>query len=258
MLFVPTAEQLYQTKLPNLLVAGCSYVWNNSEEHACAWPYYIQDIMGFSQVFDCSQSGGGPDNVFNSVVNEVSINTKISKDNTMIIIMWPELCRTDVVATTDVTKDYHHMSLYHFNEKFSNLSIYNSGDGKTLVGSLSKLYKRIVSTDAQEYQSLIKIIALSGFLKSEGYRHLFLSWKKIDRDALIEHGISEEMINVALDKISTLIELYDYTESTNQRIPGDGHPTPDAHISWAREFLAPYLQLHFSDVISSKRAESIA
>lgn len=106
----PAVDALGQCNLPNLLVAGCSYVWNNSAEHVCTWPYYLQDILNMHQVLDGSQSDGGPDLVFNFVVNEITTNTTINVSNTLVIIMWPELSRTDVIV--EHSKDIDRYSLY--------------------------------------------------------------------------------------------------------------------------------------------------
>ena len=248
--YQPAVDILGQCDLPNLLVAGCSYVWNHSEEHVCTWPYYLQDVLGMAQVIDCSQSGGGADLVFNSVINEITTSATINAANTLVIVMWPDLSRTDVIVEHSEEIDrYHHMSLQHFSEKFCNLSLFNrTVDVKERISKLALDYKKIVSPTAQEYESLIKILGLASFLSEKKFRWLFMPWKTIDRSNLISSGIPGNVI-AALDLFADILPLDDYTHETAQRIPNDGHPTSEAHLRWTKQHLFPYIANKWSSVI---------
>ena len=238
----PSVAALGQCDLPNLLVAGCSYVWNNSEEHVCSWPYYLQDILDMHQVFDCSQSGGGPDLVFNSVINEITTNATINASNTLVIVMWPELSRTDVIVEHSKEIDrYHHTSLQLFTEKFCNLSIFNDTTyDKDPISEMASDYKKIVSPTAQQYESLIKILGLAALLSERKFQWLFMPWKTMSRSDLHSDGIPASMIS-ALDLFEDILPLDDYADKTGQRIPNDGHPTSEAHLLWTRQHLLPCL-----------------
>jgi len=241
--------QTVQSDLPNLLVAGCSYVWNNSEEHICTWPYYLKDIAGFDQVFDCSQSGGGPSNVFNCIINEITSNSSITNQNTLVIVMWPELWRTDVITeTSNEVEKYHFMSMQKLNDYFCNLSIFNEiTSPKNIFDKLALDYKKIVSAYGQEYESLLKIIALKSFLECNQYKHIFMPWKTYDSTQLSNHGIDISIINSAISTFDDILPLEDYTGIIDSRVPNDGHPTPDAHLQWTREFLIPLILKKFSN-----------
>jgi hypothetical protein len=95
----------YSTEFKNLLVSGCSYTFNNSENHICSWPYYLRDLAGFNEVYDCSQSGAGSNHIFNSIINEIETNININIQDTLVIIMWSGLTRTDVIAEQDITAE---------------------------------------------------------------------------------------------------------------------------------------------------------
>jgi len=250
LVYQPAVERLGGSVLHNLLVAGCSYVWNNSEEHVCTWPYYLQDILGMHQVFDCSQSGGGPNLVFNSVINEITTNARIDASNTLVIVMWPELARTDVIVENSGDIDrYHNMSLQRFTEKFCNLSIYNgiSDDGDR-ISKLAIDYKKIVSPTAQQYESLIKILGLASFLAERKFQWIFMPWKSMDKSGLRLDGIPESIIS-ALDLFEDILPLDDYADHTQQRIPNDGHPDTEAHLVWTRQHLLPCLTSKWPSLI---------
>jgi hypothetical protein len=251
LLYVPSTPAIGQSDLPNLLVAGCSYTWNNSEEHACTWPYYLVDSLGFNQVYDCSQSGSGPDLTFNSVINEILTCPTIQPDNTMIIVMWSELSRTDVITNLDRDiKNYHNMSLYQLNDFYCNFSIFNDTDSRdTLLDKLSYQYKRLVPFSAQQYQSLLKIIGLSAFLDKMKFKYMFISAWPVDQENLLKNHIPKKVIDNAINLFDPVMSLDHYAGLHQMRIPNDRHPTPDAHLKWTKEHLVPAIYKKFPNQI---------
>jgi len=228
----------HTTKFKNLLVSGCSYTYNNSDTHLVTWPFYLRDIAGFKEVHDASQSGAGSNHIFNSVINEIETNSNINATDTLVIIMWSGLPRTDVIAETYITKTHHTMSNYEFNDKFSTLSI-SVDDSNTLITKLGQQYKKIVSSDAQILESSFKIIALQAYLEKYGFKYVMLNWMDQAPELnTLNISIKERVLSI-FDPVKTLDE---YAQDTQQRIPNDGHPTPTAHLSWVREYLIPYLE----------------
>lgn len=227
----------HSAKHDNLLVSGCSFTYNNSDKHVCTWPYYLRNHANYKQVFDCSQSGAGSNHIFNSTVNEIETNRNINSDNTLVIIMWSGLTRTDVVATQEITKDWHSMSNYCFDEKFSTLSIFNQPIGKDL-DTLCKIYKTYVDTDAQIYESLIKIIALKNYLENKEFDYVFTSFQ----DPLLELSrVNSSMTIRTWNSIKEIDYLREYALSTN-RLDMTDHPTPECHAQWTREKLIAELE----------------
>ena len=237
--FAPLAKPRFQ----NLLVSGCSFTYNDSDQHICSWPYYMRDLGGFSQVLDCSQSGAGNNHVFNSVVNEIETNPAVAADNTVVIVMWSGLTRTDVIATPDITRKWHSESNYHFNNWFSTFSIFNrpQGSGYRALEELCQLYKRTVSVDAQVYESLIKMIALRAYLDQRGFESVALSWK----DPALEYhnrNIDQCIIDSAVQTLDTTVEYLDsYAQRHCEQAP-DGHPTGAGYLGWTRNCLLPAMQ----------------
>jgi hypothetical protein len=228
----------HTTQFKKLLVSGCSFTYNNSDSDICSWPYYLRDLAGFEQVYDCSQSGAGSNHVFNSVINEVETNPDINVQDTLVIIMWSGLTRTDVIAEQDVTKSWHHMSNYCFDDQFATLSIRNSVDKSTPLDQLCRQYKKLVSVDAQVYESLIKIVALKAYLDQKGFRSIITSWK--DPQSELENTtIARNIVDSALSTLNNIKYLDSYAVNLKET---DGHPTPDAYLGWTREHLLPYLE----------------
>lgn len=230
----------YTSVLPNLLVAGCSFTFNNSETDACSWPYYLRDIAGFDEVFDCSQSGAGNNLIFNSIINELETNKNLNKDNTLVIVAWSGMSRTDVVADIDVAKKWHPMSNYQFDENFGNFSIFNSTDGKEDIDQFCKTYKKIIGIDSQIIESCFRIIALKSYLENKKINHVFATYKELDSDLKIAGSALREATKICFSDLSSIQEHASEFESDGQ------HPTPNSYLSWSRECLLPYLVSNYS------------
>jgi hypothetical protein len=233
----------FSVKFPNILVSGCSYTWNNSEEHVCTWPYYLQKIAGFTQILDCSQPGGGSNHIFNSVINEIETNPIITTDNTLVIVMWSGLSRTDVIAETGIVKKSRIFDNgYNFNGDYSTLTIFkNPSKDLTSHDEFIEFYHRyskIISPESQIYESYIKIIALDHYLRSLGFSYFFLNWENLDQ----QFNSDIPLYHRARDLISPLKTLGEFADDNDMRIPNDGHPTADCHLRWCREILIPFLK----------------
>ena len=231
-------QSTHQTGFKKLLVSGCSYTWNNSEQHACSWPYYLRDIGGFDQVIDCSQSGAGSNHIFNSVINEIETNVAVDKHNTVVVVMWSGLTRTDVIGTQDITAPWHHMSNYNFDQRFATLSISNQTSNNNPLSVLCQQYKRLIDTDAQIYESMLKILALDCYLKEKEFDFIFTSWM----DPVSElNRINSTLSTKVVDLLSSIPYLDEYVRQKKQK-ELDGHPTPDGYLGWTRQHLIPYLE----------------
>jgi 5-methylcytosine-specific restriction endonuclease McrA len=218
------------SKYSNLLVSGCSYVYNNSDDKVATWPYYLRFLINFDEVYDCSQSGAGANHVFNSIINELETNKNLTSSNTLVIVMWPNLSRTDVIAETTVTKPWHFMSNYNFNTDFSTLSIFRTlPNSSTELEKLCKQYSMLISPEAQIYESCLKIIALQQYLISKSFDYIFLSWEPVQTTAF----------NLPFDNC---LSLGEFADTVDMRIPGDGHPTTEAHLQWCNKHLIPLLE----------------
>ena len=230
-------EQTHTTRYKKLLVNGCSFTCNNSDHDICSWPYYLRDLVGFEEVVDCSQIGAGTSHIFNSTVNEIESDSTLTPDDTLVIIMWTGLTRTDVVATQDITKPLHPISNYNFDDKFSTLSLLQ-GSGDRALQNLWQQHNQLVDTDATIYEGLLKIIALEAYLKHKGFRFLFLSWK--DPSTQLDR-IQSPLVACVYSFLDPVRYLDEYSLTNQQRESNSGHPSPDGYLGWTRSCLIPYL-----------------
>jgi len=233
------------SRFKNVLVSGCSFTFNPSSTEQQTWPYYLRDLCGFEEVYDASQMGAGTNHIFNSIINEIETNKNINSESTLVVIMWSSLQRTDVIATTDITKDYHRSSNYNFDNTFSTLSIFNkameSRHGK-LQEDLCKIYKRVVSPTAQIYESILKILALRSYLIEKNFSFVFTNfYDPIWEFELIQSTLTSK-VSQYFDIKNKQHNLGDFFRITNQlALPIDAHPTPECHHRWTKEVLIPCL-----------------
>jgi len=229
-------DQTHTCRYDNLLVSGCSFTFNNHNEEICTWPYFLQEYANLN-VLDCSQSGAGSNHIFNSIVNEIESNKTITNQNTLVVIMWSGLTRTDVIATNEITKDWHFMSNYNFNDVYSTLSIFNDTDDRSLLGDLCRDYKKLVTFDAQVYESLLKVIALKNYLENKNFDFVFVNWMDQTEDLNL---VDTSLVNKFNECIVNIKSLDNYALENNIQ-EEDGHPKPIAHKEWTEKYLIPLL-----------------
>jgi hypothetical protein len=226
--------------------------YNNSDVDICSWPYYLRDLANFKSIYNVAQAGAGTTHIFNSIINEVEYNEKISPEDTQIIVMWSGLTRTDTISTQDITTPWHNyisagynasamnyksnsLYTYHFNDQFATLSLFNGARGKTPMDDLCRSYKRHVSTDATIYESMLKIKSLKGYLDNKGFNSIFTIMYDPSEDLkIIDKTINE------LDDIPYLLEFATEQRLLEGGVTG-GHPVPDGYLRWTKEHLIPYL-----------------
>jgi hypothetical protein len=104
------------------------------------------------------------------------------------------------------------------------------------VEQFREQYHRLIGTQGQVLESAVKLISLAGYLDSRGFDYVFLDWDDTRPVQQID-----QMNPWAQGRFAAVETLGNWATRTGQRIPNDGHPSPDAHLSWTRELLIPYL-----------------
>lgn len=226
------------TRYPNLLAAGCSYTYNNSESCSVTWPYYLRDLAGFDQVWDCSQSSSGYNRAHTATVVELETNTALTRDNTLVVVMWSGNERVDITCERALAHDISTMPAPDLGWGLSTLGLSRqprSGENQQWA-QLSRQYHGLITSKSQALESTVALISLAGYLDSRGFDWVFLDWDDT-RPTIRLPGMDPW----AQGRFADVETLGSWATRTGQRIPGDGHPSPDAHLSWTRDCLIPYL-----------------
>jgi len=238
----PVFQQQYKTNFRNLISLGCSFTYNNSNEHICTWPYYLKDLIGLNSVQDLSMPGSGANQAFHSLIHDVETNPDIDCRKDLFIFMISGAERTDIIADKKLCFDWLSttpggaLDPFEFNESLATFSIYNLTNNKNHLENLCKQYKSTFGLNGQVLESALKIIAMHDYLKFKNATFLFIKgWDELGFDCI------EDSLQLKLSQYITDVKtLGKFSIETNMKEP-DGHPSPGCHLTWTQEYLIPLL-----------------
>lgn len=241
-------DETHSTHFTKMLVSGCSFTWNNSEKHICTWPYFAASLMQIdtANVYDCSQGASGSAHLLWSVINEIETNPDITAQDTLIIVMWPGLTRTDVIGNAGESVQWHpEKCAYHYNKDYGSIALHNnkiSIDASRSNSNLNKLnlaYKTAIGQDAQIYQSCLNIIALDNYLSNNGYKNCMLTWHDPQYALdLVDKALAEKVSNLIVNNVES---LGSWARRNNMLSEDRFHPSVQGHKEWTQQILMPLL-----------------
>jgi hypothetical protein len=236
----------YNFNIKNLIVSGSSFTYNNSDQDACTWPYYLRDVGGFSTVYDTSMPGAGNYHVSNSLQWAIE-NTQVNLDDSLVIVMWSLPTMDDYICP------YSNSSTrYPFSFKYSDsvLSGITGGTDANNKGNTNEAFKEFSLTKTYESRAIenyLYILSLWNYLTVNNYKFLFLNGMNFSLPArAITFDIKKYLsttIKKNLDKMfPNIITPYEFA-LRNDFLGEDGfHPSPDGHLEWTKQVLLPKLQ----------------
>jgi hypothetical protein len=228
----------------NLLVSGCSFTYNNSEEHVITWPYYLRDLAQFENVFDCSCPGAGNRHIQQSAILALENNPQLTADNTLVIIMWSGYDRDDlIVDPLSMIKNYPDRYYYS-----ADASVGMSGGllGESNLITGLDFVKKIKNLPARALDNYVNIVTLYHYLKEKGFKFVFTEFSTPgtlkDLNFEITDYLEENLRTKFTQIVRTLTpNLGDYALATNQLSNDNYHLGTEAHLEWVRKILIPSL-----------------
>lgn len=229
----------------NLIVSGCSFTYNNCDASSVTWPYYLKDLCGFDQVFDCSLPGAGNQHISSSLQWALEIEEP-DPNNSLIIVMWSGYMRDDYICPTSNVNDYYPFNFAYSKNVISGITggMHEDSKGNT-CGGLKKL-SMTKTVESRAIENYLYISSLFNFLTAKGYKFLFLDY--LDRSLIGEQDFElkkylPKSINIKLKKYITKIpDLYTWAVKHNMLFDDQFHPSPDGHLDWTKKILIPKLQ----------------
>jgi len=241
----------YNFQLKNLVVSGCSFTSNTSEDCAVSWPYYLRDLGGFDKVISTALPGAGNYHIAKSL--QWTIETQQpDPDNSLIIVMWSGNDRDDIIVNSEfIKKDYlkkeSAASKFDFSENVgSGITGGISGESNLNLHFFKDL-NYIKSKKSRAIENYLIISSLWQYLMSHNYKFLFLNYldlslpnRTLDFD--ITEYLPQSLINKYRSFFSNVPNIYSWCLEKDLLWHDDFHPSPDGHLHWTRNALIPSLK----------------
>ena len=239
-------DEIHNFGFKNLIVTGCSFVYNNHDSSAVTWPYYLRDMGGFDNVLDTSMPAAGNYHIANSLQWAIEMD-RPNVDNSLIIVMWSGNDRDDYICPiTNLTT-----SSLQFNYDNYVATGVTGGSADNNTGNTKQGLKILAQTKTHKSRAIENYLYISGlwsFLTAAGYKFLFLNYmnrnlpnrtKDFDITKFLEKPLQKKFNSMMLN----VTDPYTYALKNNLLLTDDFHPSPDGHLAWTRDILLPQLQL---------------
>jgi hypothetical protein len=234
----------------NLIVSGCSFTYNNHENSAVTWPYYLKDLGGFDQVLDCSLPGSGNHHICNSLQWAIELD-KPDPNSSLVIVMWSGYDRDDYICPETNIKTFTVNNLespFKFNYSKNVASGITAGMNNNC--NTKKSFKEFTETKSLESRGIENYLYITGlynFLQNNGYKFLFLDY--LDRSIpsrttdfeiikFLPPTIKKNLSNM----MTKIIDPYTWAVKYDFLTEDDFHPSPNGHLDWTQKVLLPKLQ----------------
>ncbi len=238
-------DQVIDLGFENLVVGGCSFTYTNPTQVPVSWPYYFRDLAGFNEVYSCAMPGAGNNFISKSIVWGLE-NSKLSPDQTMVVVMWSGHDREDAIFSADAV-DKNANFVYNYTDNVC----HGSTGGASREGDMTLNWwgyrdiHKYKSFESRAVENAIWKIQLKKYLDASGYKSIFVDFLDPSvPNRTNNFDIVKFLPDTIKDTYSSIMdEIQDpYSFSLKRMLLSDDdfHPSPDGNLAWTREILIPY------------------
>ena len=227
----------------NLVVSGSSFTYNNSNQDACTWPYYLRDLGGFKSVYDTSLPGAGNSHIATSLQWSLE-NHYIDPANSLVVVMWAFNNTDDFVVSSAATKKYPFQ--YHYTKSVQSGIVGGAENYRTQRPAnlgITPNIGQLKCPQSRAVENYLAIVALKAYLTQRGYRSVFLaagsSLALRNNDFEIEDHLDPQLAQRLTSHYLPVQDLFDYCLYYDYLESDMLHPSPTGHWNWWRERLVP-------------------
>jgi len=237
-------DTIYDFGLSDLIVGGCSFTYNNHEQAACTWPYYLRDFGGFNQVYDCSMVGGGNGHTARAVLLAIEQNNFDPK-KTLVVVQIAGNDRDDYIV------DPAHINDYAFEYRYADNAVIGITGGQNIANFANP--EPIVSVhqmknrSCRSLENFVNLVSLDSYLALNGFSAIFFEYRDYSLPGRDKNFDPREYLLPTLTKryeklVSVVPEnFYRFCLKNDLLESDDFHPSADGHLIWTRQCLLPYL-----------------
>lgn len=237
-------SKIHQFNFENLVVGGSSFTDNNHETQPVAWPYYLRDLGGFSDVLDCSMPGAGNYHISTSMQWAME-NHNIDPSKNLVIVMWSGNNMDDCLSARQDIKDSYPVRFQYNSEVCSGITGGISAEGN-LNSRKFKEYTLTKTPQTRAIENFLHILSLYNYLKVNNFSYVFLhhlNWSLPSRanDLDIRPYLPKNLVNQYNKMFAEIVTPYEFALKNGLLWDDDFHPSPDGHLIWTKTILLPKL-----------------
>jgi hypothetical protein len=242
-------DTVYNLGIKNLIVSGCSFTYNNHEDVAVAWPYYLKDLGGFDTVFDCSLPGAGNHHISNALIWGLE-SDRPDPSKSLVVVMWSGCDRDDCILPKSIVNNKYPFLFSYSDTVYTGItggqSARASGNGSANLKNLG-LDK---TPESRAIENYLYFLNTWHYLKNSQYKFVFLKFLNTEYPSRTKHfDIRPYLPKFAqknLDQMITdITDPYSYALKNDLLWTDDFHPSPDGHLLWTKDVLLPELKTIF-------------
>jgi hypothetical protein len=245
-------DTVYDFGVKNLIVSGCSFTYNNHDNFAVTWPYYLRDLGNFTEVLDCSLVGAGNQHISNSLMWALTMDQPNPKDS-LIVVMWSGCDRDDYICPTSPATEQYPFKFNYSDTVCTGITGGINDDNTIRTRCASQALKDLAATKTHESRAIENYLYIANTwncLKNLGYKFIFLNFLDASLPSRTRHfEIKKYLPNFVNQNLNQMIESitdpYTHALKNNLLDNDDLHPSPNGHLDWAKRVLIPHLKLRF-------------
>jgi hypothetical protein len=244
-------DPIYEFYTGNLIVSGCSFTHNHSDNIILSWPYFLRDLGGFREVLDCSIPGAGNNHISDALIWGLEVEQPVP-ENSLVVVMWSGCDRDDYICPASIIRPKT-LASFNYTEKVMSGQTggsYSNVRTNTIIGDTFKQFASTKDHYSRAIENYLVITKTWHYLTSKGYNFVFLNFLDSTIPSKTLHfdirKYLPKKLSANLDKMMlSIIDPYTCAVNNNMLGTDNYHPSAEGHLLWTREFLLPKLQNTF-------------
>jgi hypothetical protein len=231
--------------IQNLIVSGCSFTQNTSQEHSVTWPEYLAHRYTIPTVINCALAGAGNSHI-NASLQWALESCYYDPAESLVAVMWSGNDRDDLIVDPTHIDPKYPFQYYYTNSAAAAIT---GGSDEKCQGNTHESFRVVTdlkSPASRAVENYLYVNSLYNYLKNCGYRFIFLDF--LDRslpnrtlDVNITDYLPKELAQRYASRFAPVENIYSWCLRRDLLTDDDFHPSPDGHLAWTDAVLIPYL-----------------
>jgi lysophospholipase L1-like esterase len=231
--------------ITNLIVSGCSFTHNPSDQHSVSWPQYLAARYAIPTVDNVALSGAGNSHINASVQWLLECNN-YDRAHSLVVVMWSGNDRDDLIIDSSCLDPKYPVRFDYAAGVSAAITGGSSDRCRTNVQHSFRVVTDLKRPASRAVENYLYVNSLYNYLQNNSYRFVFLDY--LDRslpnrtlDVDITPYLSDQLAQRYRSRFAPVENIYAWCLQQDLLEPDDFHPSPDGHLAWTDRVLIPYL-----------------